>query len=150
LNGQTNTVAFENLRVVVKSTSDFILPILFQVVIIVSILVALATIVIVLLMSHRISGPLYGLTLQLRNLKQGDFSNPIRIRASDQLQQVAEEMEAFRADLQRTVRTCKDCLEVADKISRKASQGVPKPDEWKAVQTQIEQLKTQLDPIKTA
>lgn len=149
MNGQTNTVAFENLRVVVKSTSDFILPILLQVIVIVSVLVALATIVIVLLMSHRISGPLFGLTGQIRNLAKGDLSQPIRIRASDQLQQVAAELETFRSDLQGALQKCKEILEAADSISQ-ASRGVPKPEEWKAIQSRIEQMKTQLDPFKTA
>lgn len=147
LNGRSNTVAFEDLRVVVKSTSDFIRPILIQVIVIVTVLVAFATIVIVLLMSHRISGPLYGLTAQVRNLKQGDLSKPIRIRATDQLQRVAEELEAFRAGLQGTVQKCQESLDAAEKISRG---GVPDPEAWKAVQNRIGQLKTQLDPFKTA
>ena len=147
LNERSNTVAFEDLRVVVKSTSDFILPILLQVIFIVTALVALATIMIVLLMSHRISGPLYGLTLQVRNLKQGDFSKPIRIRATDQLQKLAEELESFRSGFRETVQQCQESLDAADKVSKG---GVPDPETWKAVRSRIEQLKTRLDSFKTA
>src|SRR3989338_7325136 len=55
----SNTVAVVNSRVVVKSTADFILPLIVQTVCIVMILICLATIVMTLMVSHKIAGPLY-------------------------------------------------------------------------------------------
>ena len=102
LNRNTNTVAFENLKVVVKSTSDFILPILLQVLPLVTLLVSFATIVIALYASHKISGPLFRMNVEIEKMKQRDFTHPIRIRATDQLQAAAQALEELREN-QRSV-----------------------------------------------
>jgi len=96
LNRNTTTVAFENLRVVVKSTSDFILPMMVESLVIVTVLAALVTIAITLFASHKISGPLYRLNDELEKVKSGDLSGPVRIRTGDQLQKVADTLEGAR------------------------------------------------------
>lgn len=103
LNQQTKTVAFENLELVVKSTSDFILPILLGVLVIVSLLVGVAAIVVILVTSHKISGPLYHMTLDLQKIQSGDLSSPIHIRTHDQLQKVAAEFERMRVAFQGSI-----------------------------------------------
>ena len=85
----SNTVAFVNSRVVVKSTADFILPLIVQTVCIVMILIGLATIVMTLMVSHKIAGPLYRLKRVINSLGEGDFSEDFRIRSKDQLQDLA-------------------------------------------------------------
>ena len=96
-NRKTKTVAFEGLELVVKSTADFILPLLLQALVIVSLFIAVATIVVILVTSHKIAGPLYHLTLELKKIKEGDLRSPIHVRTQDQLQKVADEFEAMRA-----------------------------------------------------
>lgn len=107
LNMQTKTVAFENMRIVVKSTADFILPITLQILLVVVLCISAATIVVTILTSHKISGPLYRLTLEFEKLKNKDFSVPIRIRTSDQLQKVAANAEELRLNLQNSVKSLK-------------------------------------------
>lgn len=107
-NMQTTTVAFENLKVVVKSTADFILPIMFQVIIIVTVIVGLATIAVTLFTSHKIAGPLYKLKMELGKMKEGDFSSPIRIRAKDQLQKVVSEFDGMRSNINKSMGTLKE------------------------------------------
>jgi methyl-accepting chemotaxis protein len=87
---KSNTVAFMNSRVVVKTTADFILPILVQTVVIVMIIVSIATIAVTLFFSHKIAGPLYHLKKVTEDLKAGDFSADFRIRHLDQLQDLAD------------------------------------------------------------
>ena len=96
LNRQTKTVTFEGLELLVKSTADFILPLLLQCVAIVALFIGVATIVVILVTSHKIAGPLYRLTIELKKIKAGDLSAPIHIRTEDQLQKVAEEFEEMR------------------------------------------------------
>src|SRR5437016_1162289 len=55
----STTVVIINSRVSVMSTSDFMLPILMQTVLIVTVLIAIATIIVTLFVSHKIVGPLY-------------------------------------------------------------------------------------------
>lgn len=87
---QSNTVSFVNSRVVVRATSDFILPILIQTVAVVIIIVGLATVMVTLLFSHKIAGPLYRLKKVLKDLEGGDFSSDFHIRHLDQLQDLAD------------------------------------------------------------
>lgn len=85
----STSVAIVNSRVVVRTTADFILPVLIQTVAIVTIIIGLATIVLTLLFSHKIAGPLYRFKKVLQQLEGGDFSSGFSIRRLDQLQDVA-------------------------------------------------------------
>ncbi len=107
-NQSSTTVAFENLRVVVKTTSDFILPIMLEILIIVTLLTAIATIVVTLFTSHKIAGPLYKLKIELEKMRNGNLSSQIRIRSTDQLQVVATDFNEFRMGLNDSVSTIKN------------------------------------------
>lgn len=96
LNRGTTTVAFDNLRIAAKTTADFIAPVTLQILVVVSIFISIAAIVITLYTSHKIAGPIYKLMMEMGRMGRGDFSSPIRIRATDQLQKAASESEAMR------------------------------------------------------
>lgn len=88
---KSTTVSLANSRVVVKTTADFILPILVQTVLIVTIIVSIATIGVTLFVSHKIVGPLYRLRQVMKLLGDGDFSTGFRIRRLDQMQGLADD-----------------------------------------------------------
>ena len=90
LAGKSTTVAIVDSRVVVKTTADFILPILIQTVAIVTILVGLVLIIVTLLVSHRIAGPMYRFKKVLQQLAAGEFSSEFNIRNHDQLREIAD------------------------------------------------------------
>lgn len=85
----STTVSIVNSRVVVRTTADFLLPVLIQTVLITTIIVSLATIVVTLFVSHKIAGPLYHFKKAIKQLEEGDFSEEFRIRLHDQLQDLA-------------------------------------------------------------
>lgn len=87
----STTVSIVNSRVVVMTTADFLMPILLQTVILVSIALGLATIFMTLLVSHKIAGPLYRFRQTFKELAQGNFTNQVRLRKDDQLHEVAGE-----------------------------------------------------------
>ncbi|MCM8787847.1 MAG: methyl-accepting chemotaxis protein [Candidatus Omnitrophica bacterium] len=89
LASHSTTVSLVDSRVVVRTTADFILPILIQTIALVTILVGLATIMVTLFISHKIAGPLYRFKKALKTLAEGDFSGEFRIRRFDQLQDLA-------------------------------------------------------------
>jgi len=91
----STTVSIINSRVVVRSTSDFLLPILIQTIAIVFVLIGLATIAITLFVSHMIAGPLFRFKKVLKSLEDGDFSSEFRIRNTDQLQDMASALNAM-------------------------------------------------------
>lgn len=92
---KSTTVSIVDSRVMVRATSDFLLPILIQTVVIVMILVGLATVAVTLFVSHKIAGPLYHFKKAMEEVKEGDFSLDFRIRSLDQLQSLAETFNAM-------------------------------------------------------
>jgi methyl-accepting chemotaxis protein len=88
---QSTSVSIVNSRVIVRSTADFLLPVLFQTVAVVVVLIGLAAVGVTLLVSHKIAGPLYRFQKVMQTLTEGDFSKDFRIRKLDQLQSLADE-----------------------------------------------------------
>jgi methyl-accepting chemotaxis protein len=86
---RSTTVGIVHGRVAVHTTAEYLLPLLLQTVFAVLMVVSLVTIVMTLVISHRISGPLYRLKAMLGQLGEGDLSSVMRLREHDQLQQVA-------------------------------------------------------------
>ena len=87
---ESNTVAIENTQVVVKTTADFILPLIFQTICVVLIFSSIASIALTLLFSHKISGPLVRLTQEINGLKAGDLTRGFSTRGTDQLQKFSQ------------------------------------------------------------
>ncbi len=85
----STTVGIANGRVAVHTTAEYLLPLLLQTVFIELVIVSLAAIVMTLLFTHKIAGPLCRLKIMLGQLGEGDFSSSMRLREGDQLQQVA-------------------------------------------------------------
>jgi len=83
------TVAIENIHVTVKSTSDFILPIVIEILLIVSVLSALCVVMLTLFASHKISGPLYRLKKEVEKIKEGDLRANFTTRKNDQLKELS-------------------------------------------------------------
>lgn len=95
LAAKSTTVSIINSRVVVRTTADFLLPVLLQTVFIVMIIVSLATVIVTLFVSHKIAGPLYRLKKTIQALEDGDFSSDFHIRNLDQLQGLADGFNAM-------------------------------------------------------
>jgi len=83
------TVSFMNSRTVVQTAADFLFPILVQTVAVATIIVSIATAIVMLFVSHRIAGPAYRFKKVLSSAGKGDFSGDFKIRRTDSLQDVA-------------------------------------------------------------
>ena len=94
---QSTTVSILNSRVAVRTTADFILPILAQTVVIVVVIIGLAAVMITLFFSHKIAGPLYRFKKVMEALEKGDFSSGFKIRRLDQLQDLADTFNSMIA-----------------------------------------------------
>ena len=105
---QSTTVSFVNSRVVVRTTADFILPILIQTVAIVTVIVGLATILVTLFVSHKIAGPLYRFKKVIQALTEGDFSSDFKIRHLDQLQDLAETFNTMIVKIRTELKALRD------------------------------------------
>jgi len=99
LAARSTTVTIVNSSVVVKTTADFLLPILIQTALVVIILTSIATIIVTLFVSHKIAGPLYRLKKAMGDLGEGNFSTEIKLREMDQLKDMAEAFNSMAAKL---------------------------------------------------
>jgi len=123
---QSNTVAFVNSRVVVKTTADFILPLLIQTVVIVLVLISLATLAVALFVSHKIAGPLYRFKKVIQQLKEGDFCCDFKIRHLDQLQDLAQELNDMILKVRGEIKSLKgQVTSLADKLEDFSEQENP-------------------------
>lgn len=86
------SISIVDSRVVVRSTADFLLPVLMQTVAVVFTVTALATIGVTLFVSHKIAGPMYRFKKVLEGVKDGDFSHGFHLRSGDQVKDVADSM----------------------------------------------------------
>ena len=106
----STTVAIENSKVMVKKTSDFLLPTLVVTVIVVSVFSALVVLILTLVVSHKISGPLYRLKKEIDYMKEGDFTRNFNIREDDQLKEVSKSLSEMSGSLRQRH------IELRDKI----------------------------------
>ncbi len=70
LSAASMTTVFENSRLVIKTTADFLLPLLIASSLVAIIAAGTLTIIITLFISHRIAGPLYRLEKDIAGIHQ--------------------------------------------------------------------------------
>lgn len=99
----TVTTSFENSRLVIKSTADFILPSVLLSGAVVIISIGLATIAVALIASHRIAGPLYRLEKDIKEVSGGNLQMKFSLRKSDEMKSLANGLnvmvEALKNDV---------------------------------------------------
>ncbi|MCX5708008.1 MAG: methyl-accepting chemotaxis protein [Candidatus Omnitrophica bacterium] len=101
LTQNSTTVAIENTKVIVKSTADFILPVLTLTVVVITFFSSLVLSLMALIISHRIVGPLYRLRKEIDMLKEGDFTAQFRVRNKDNLKDLASSLSDMSGTLRK-------------------------------------------------
>jgi len=99
LSEKTTTTSFEDLRLTVKSTADFILPTLILSGLVAIILVSGATIIVFLIITHRIAGPLHRLETDLGEIAKGNLTKNIRLRKKDEFKDLAAIINSLSRNL---------------------------------------------------
>ncbi len=122
----STTVAIENTHVIVKKTADFILPMVIDTLLLTAMFSALAVAIMSLLVSHKISGPLYRLKREIDEVKYGDLGRNFNIRSDDQLQALASSLNEMAISLRgkyiRLKDKCKDLSDYLEKNSFSVSE----------------------------
>ncbi len=95
LTKKTVTTSFEGLRLVVKSTADYILPVLASSGVIAIVLVSLATIAVLLFISHRIYGPIYRLEKDVTEIGKGNLTMEVHLRQHDEFKGLSDVINAM-------------------------------------------------------
>ncbi|MBW1701681.1 MAG: methyl-accepting chemotaxis protein [Deltaproteobacteria bacterium] len=95
----TLTSSFEHSKLVVTNTATAILPAVILTNIITILIISLATIVVVLFISHKIAGPLFRFEKELKEIGEGDLTKVIRLRKKDQITDMAESLNSMTSNL---------------------------------------------------
>lgn len=98
---RTLTTSFENSRLVVRSTADYLLPGLLSGGVLVAFLTAIATSIVVILMTHRVAGPMYRFEKQAQKVGSGELHSDLRIRRKDQFQNFVDVFNEMTEDLRK-------------------------------------------------
>lgn len=120
LSQNSTTVAIENTKVSVKRTSDFIMPIIIETLLVVAVFSVLVVLFLTLFISHKISGPLYRLSREINALKEGDLGRNFNIRTKDQLQSLAKSLDEMSLSLRQNYLELRNkCTALKDYLEKK-------------------------------
>ncbi len=142
---RTTTVSFENTEAVVKSTADFITPILVQTVIIVMVITGLFTIMLTLFISHKIAGPLYRLEKEFKTIADGDISTDFKLRGDDQLQNIAGSLNNMKARLKFHLNTLNISI---DEMEHALNENINEEDKKQILLKNLTKIKDDLHHFK--
>ncbi len=140
----TVTTAFENSKLVIRSTADFILPAVLLSSLVFIILVGIASIAITLFTSHKIAGPLYRMEKDICEVAAGNLRQEFNLRVGDELRPMAEALNGMSVFLKDRVSIMKVLIADLESYERGAGLGLP-PD----IKKKIEALKAEADKLKT-
>ena len=110
------TTSFENSRLVIKSTSDYIFPGLLFGGLITAIITAISASVVVILMTHRIAGPMYRFEKYIKEVGSGKLCPDLRIRKKDQFQNMVDALNKMTDDLKLGLTEVNDVSVKLDKL----------------------------------
>jgi len=96
---RTLITSFENSRLVVKSTTSYLLPGLLYGGAIVGLISVIVTYIIVLLMTHRLVGPVYRFEKHAQKIGSGELYSNLNIRKKDQFQNMVTSFNNMTDDL---------------------------------------------------
>jgi len=126
---KSTTVSIIDSRVLVRSTADFLLPVLIQTLLVVMIISGLATILVTLLFSHKIAGPLYRFKKAIEEVKLGNLSTNFNIRNYDQFKGLSEEVNEMINKMREQINLIKaDVVNFKEKKGNLSEQDVEELD----------------------
>lgn len=120
----TLTSSFQDSKLVIENTAMAILPNVVYTGLITLALLAIATIIVTLFISHRIAGPMFRFEKELKEIGEGDLTKKVSLRKKDQTQELADCINDMTASLRGKVLPIQAGLEHILKSARE--QNAPK------------------------
>lgn len=136
----TVTTTFENSKLVIKSTADFILPAVLLSSLAFIIVVGIASIAITLFTSHKIAGPLYRMEKDIREVAAGNLRQEFNLRVGDEIRPMAEALNEMSGFLKGRISIMKLLIADLESYERHSGSSLP-PD----IKKKIEALKAEAD-----
>jgi len=145
ISSNTLTTGYSNSTLTIKHTSDFFFVPFLLIVAIVAIGIGIATMVVFILLSHRIAGPLYRFEKIINEIGAGDLTKRISLRKTDQLIELKEALNILMESLdQRLGRIKNNAAQLRELITKND------PSDRDKIYKAIELLKKEIDHFKVA
>jgi methyl-accepting chemotaxis protein len=114
MSASTLTTTFENSRLRIKSTAEFILPAVLLSSVVVIVFIGLATVGVTLFASHKIAGPLYRMEMDVREVASGNLNVRFRLRHTDEIRALADSLDAMVVILRSSVGELRSIIDNLD------------------------------------
>jgi methyl-accepting chemotaxis protein len=141
----SSTTAFENSRLIIKSTADYLLPLIILTALITTVVISLAVVSVTLFISHKIAGPAYRFERVAEDVADGDLSIKVKLRANDQLQFVAESLDVMVKSLNRKLSSLREKVDNLSIAIDKQDKNKPSSNEIKEL---INDISTEINKFK--
>ncbi len=120
---ETLTTSFMNSRLVIENTSWAIMPSVIFTTLITTAVVGIVVVLMTLLVSHKIAGPMYRFDKDIERIADGDLKNRIFLRQGDQLTKIAGSLNQMTEALHTKVSTVE--RELGELYETGQEEGVP-------------------------
>ncbi len=120
---ETLTSTFTGSKLVIEKTALAILPSVILTNIITTAVVGIVALVLILVLSHKIAGPMFRFEKDLEDISQGNLRKKVRIRRGDQFSSVAENLNEMVVSLNHRLSDVRQQLERISAAA--AAQNVP-------------------------
>jgi methyl-accepting chemotaxis protein len=119
----TLTSSFEQSRLIIKNTAFAIIPSVFLSNLITLALITLLTIIVTLIISNKLAGPLFRFQKELKEISEGNLTQVIKLRKNDQITGMADSLNQMRTGLKNSILSIKE--EVEQIIESASGQDIP-------------------------
>jgi methyl-accepting chemotaxis protein len=103
MSGRALTTTFDNSRLAIRSTSDYILPSVLFSSIAVMIITGFAAVIMTLFVSHKIAGPLYRIGKDIDEFASGNLHVRFILRGGDEIKELAGKLDEMAVSLRSKV-----------------------------------------------
>ncbi|MCX5679892.1 MAG: hypothetical protein NTZ95_04470 [Candidatus Omnitrophica bacterium] len=143
MSGNTLTTGYNNSILTIERTSNFFLWPLLIIILITAIGIGLAGMLVFILLSHRIAGPLYRFEKDLGDIGYGDLTKRIHLRKTDQLTEVKEALNSLVSTFDERMSRIKAALTELKTFTDKGE-----PGNSAKIQNVVKKLKEEIDRFK--
>lgn len=115
------TTTFDNSRIAIRSTADYILPSVLLSSIVAMIIIGFAAVIVTLFASHKIAGPLYHIGKDIDELASGNLNVRFKLRGGDEIKELAYKLDSMAQALSLRAAVIKKALIDLESSSKDAS-----------------------------
>lgn len=143
ISGNTLTTGYSDSILTIERTPNFFLWPLLLIILITAIGMGLSGMVVFILLSHRIAGPLYRFEKDLGDISYGDLTKRINLRKTDQLTEIKEALNSLVGTFDERMARMKAAISELKALTDKGE-----PGSSARIQNAVKKLKEEIDKFK--